>query len=476
MSIRYNDLQGPKGSFFFGNLFQFSLATLHQYLEQHAHTYGDVFKIRMGPGRFTVVSSPEIVQQILKARPYSFRRMRKMDRILRQEGVHGLFNAEGDDWKVHRRIVNKGLNLKHQKQYFASILKSVDRLYRKMNHAAQNNQPYAVQEDLKRFTVDVTTSLAFGFEMNTLEQKGGVIQEHMEKIFPMIFKRINAPLPLYRIFKTQDDREYDRAFKEIEKQVEVYIESGKQRLQEEPDRREQPRDILEALLAASEEEKAISNKEIKGNLLTLLLAGEDTTAHSLAWALFWFCQYPEVQSKLQNEADELLGNDKYLKSYDAHDVLSYTSAVIHETLRLKSVAPLLLLEPIEDIEMSGYFFEKGAKMILLTRYGALHEDYFSESKAFLPDRWMEKTESRCPVHNLTAIMPFGAGPRMCPGKHLALLEMKLVLSMIARNFNVELITSPDSIQENLAFTMMPDTFTLKLTPRKEPLNHPSNPQ
>lgn len=468
MSIDHKDLPGPKGSLLFGNLFQFSLSTLHQYLEHHARTYGEVFRIRMGPGRFTIVSNPELVQQILKARPYTFRRMRKMDRILRQEGVHGLFNAEGDDWKVHRRIVNKGLNIKHQKQYFTSILKSVDRLRKKMSHAADNNLPYAVQEDLKRFTVDVTTSLAFGFEMNTLEQKGGVIQAHMEKIFPMIFKRINAPIPLYKFFRTKSDREYDRAFKEIEKQVDVYIESGKQRLNEEPDRSDQPQDILEALLSASREEEAISNKEIKGNLLTLLLAGEDTTAHSLAWALYWLCQYPEVQRTLQEEADTVLGNDWYLNSYEAHEALTYTGAVINETLRLKSVAPLLLLEPLEDVEMSGYHFKKGAKMILLTRYGALHEDNFTDSKSFQPERWLDTKENRCPVHNLTAIMPFGAGPRMCPGKHLALLEMKLVLSMIARNFTVELITPPDSIQENLAFTMMPDAFKLKLKARTNP--------
>ena len=465
MSIDYKDLPGPKGSLLFGNLFQFSLSTLHQYLEHQARTYGDVFRIRMGPGKFTAVANPDLVQQILKARPYSFRRMRKMDHILRQEGVHGLFNAEGDDWKVHRRIINKGLNIRHQKQYFTSIIKSVERLFRKMNLAASNNLPYAVQDDLKRFTVDVTTSLAFGFEMNTLEQKGGVIQTHMEKIFPMIFKRINDPIPLHKFFKTKSDKAYDRAFKEIEKQVEIYIESGKQRLKDDPKRNDAPQDILEALLTASLEEEAISNKEIKGNLLTLLLAGEDTTAHSLAWALYWLCQYPEIQDKLQREADSVLGNEAYLTTYDAHEALTYTSAVIHETLRLKSVAPLLLLEPLEDVEISEYFFRKGAKMILLTRYGALLEDNFTDSKTFQPERWLDTKESRCPVHNLTAIMPFGAGPRMCPGKHLALLEMKLVLSMIARNFTVELITPVDLIQENLAFTMMPNTFTLKLAPR-----------
>ncbi len=465
MSITYKALPGPKGIPFIGNLHQFKLSGLHHFLEQCAIDYGNVFKVKLGPANFTIVAHPEMIQQILKSRPYQFRRMAKMDKILKQEGVHGLFNAEGDDWKVHRRIVNRGLNIKHQKQYFSSILKSVERLHKKMNTAAEDQFAYPVQDDLMRFTVDVTTSLAFGFEMNTLEQKGGVIQEHMEKIFPMIFKRINDPLPWHKIYRTKDDKAYDKAFDEIEKYVEGYIKAGRQRLKDNPELKAQPNDILEALIAASDEEEVITDREIKGNLLTLLLAGEDTTAHSLAWALILICQHPSVLQKLQEEADRVLCIEGFLSSYDRHELLTYTEAVIHEALRLKSVAPLLLLEPLEDIEMEGYSFEKGAKMIVLTRAGALQDDNFTESKRFNPDRWLVGQNSKCPVHHISAVMPFGAGPRMCPGKHLALLEMKLVLSMMAKNFSLELVTPAGDIQENLAFTMMPAKFDIRLSRR-----------
>ncbi len=466
MPIKYKDLPGPKGWPLIGNLYQFKLSKMHHYLEHCASIYGDVFKVKLGPAKLMVVAKPDLIQHILKARPYQFRRMSKMDKILRAEGVHGLFNAEGDDWKVHRRIVNRGLDIKHQQQYYPSIVKSVRRLNAKMLAAAETQSDYAVQDDLTRFTVDVTTSLAFGFDMNTLEQKGGVIQEHMEKIFPMIFKRINAPIPWHKIYRRKDDREYDKAFVEIEKQVRTYIKAGRQRLLDQPELKIQPNDILEALIVASEEEDLISDREIKGNLLTLLLAGEDTTAHSLAWALYLISLHPFIQTKLQQEADEVIKNDILLSSYADHDLLEYTTAVINETLRLKSVAPLLLLEPLADIDIGEYHFEKGAKVIVLTRYGALSNNYFTDSEEFNPDRWLDQGGNKCPVHNLSAIMPFGAGPRMCPGKHLAMLEMKLVLSMMAKNFTLELVTPVDQIQENLAFTMMPDKFEIRLSKRK----------
>jgi cytochrome P450 len=323
-----------------------------------------------------------------------------------------------------------------------------------------------IQDDLVRFTVDITSSLAFGFEMNTLEQKGGVIQDYMAKIFPMLFRRLNAPIPFYKVYKNKKDREYDIAMREIDKQVDLFIENGKERLKKHPELKENPSNFLEAILVAAEEEKVFSNQEIKGNLLTLLLAGEDTTAHSLAWAISFICKHPEIQKKLQEEADAVLGEENYLKEYTKSNDFPYTEAVINETLRLKSVAPLLIMEPLEDIVIENYLFKKGVATTLITRFGALNDTYFSDSKQFKPERWLEKAESKCPVHNTDAFMPFGFGPRFCPGKNLAFLEMKLVLSMIAKNFTIEMVSPVDNIKEIMAFAMMPSKYEVRLIKRK----------
>ena len=341
----------------------------------------------------------------------------------------------------------------------------VERLYGKLDSIAESKKAYAIHDDLTKFTVDVTTSLAFGIDMNTLEQKGGVIQDHMEKIFPMIFKRINLPVPLYKFFKTKADKEYSHALQEIEKQVLRFIETGKQKVELDPALKEKPSNILESFIVAAGEEQGISEYEIKGNLLTLLMAGEDTTAHALTWAIYLICLHPEIQEKLQEEADQVLMDDVYLHEYSKHDQLIYTNGVIHETLRLKSVAPVMLVEPLEDIEMDQYKFNKGSKIVLLTRAAGLREEYFSESEKMLPERWSNTGPSKCPVHNLSGFLPFGSGPRMCPGKNLAILEMKLVLSMIAKNFQIELVEPKQHVEEKMAFTMMPGRFEIILKSR-----------
>ena len=465
MPITTNELPGPKGLPIIGNLHLVKFSSLHAYLENKAREFGDVFKIRLGPTKLIVVSKPELIHQILKARPASFRRMSKIDKIVRNEGIHGLFNAEGEDWKVHRRIVTRGLDLKHQQQFFPAMKGIVERLYGKLDSIAESKKAYAIHDDLTKFTVDVTTSLAFGIDMNTLEQKGGVIQDHMEKIFPMIFKRINLPVPLYKFFKTKADKEYSHALQEIEKQVLRFIETGKQKVELDPALKEKPSNILESFIVAAGEEQGISEYEIKGNLLTLLMAGEDTTAHALTWAIYLICLHPEIQEKLQEEADQVLMDDVYLHEYSKHDQLIYTNGVIHETLRLKSVAPVMLVEPLEDIEMDQYKFNKGSKIVLLTRAAGLREEYFSESEKMLPERWSNTGPSKCPVHNLSGFLPFGSGPRLCPGKNLAILEMKLVLSMIAKNFQIELVEPKQHVEEKMAFTMMPGRFEIILKSR-----------
>ncbi len=465
MSITYKELSGPKGFPIIGNIHQINVSELHTSFEKWANEYGDIYKVALGPIKFTVVSSPELIQKILKARPTKFRRMSKMDRILQEEGVHGVFNSEGDEWSVHRRIVTKGLDVKHQQHFYPSMVKTANRLYLKMLKNANSSNSYNLQDDLSRFTVDVTSSLAFGFEMNTLEQQGNVIQEHMEKIFPMLFKRINAPFPFYKIYKTKKDREYDLAILEVEKQVDVFIETGRERLKNNPNLKENPENFLDSILVAADEEHSFTNEDIKGNLLTLLLAGEDTTSHSLAWAIYLICQNPEIQQKLQEESDTILGDETELQTYSKISELTYTEAVINETLRLKSVAPLLLLEPVEDVEIDNYLFKKGEKMAVITRFGALSENYFTDSKNFNPDRWLKAKESKCPMHNMDAFLPFGSGPRFCPGKNLAMLEMKLVLSMIFKNFTVELTTPNSKIKEIMAFTLMPNKFEVSLKSR-----------
>lgn len=466
MSLTYSDLKGPKTLPVLGNIHQIKLNDLHNQLEGWSNEFGTVFKLALKPPMI-VVTDPEIIQVILKERPDDFLRMKKMDGVLREAGVHGLFNAEGEDWKVHRRVVAKGLDVNHQQQYFPAMITSLSRLYNKWKKNADGNSSFDVQKDLMRFTVDVSTTLAFGYEMNTLEQEGEVIQQEMEKIFPVIFSRINAPIPYWRLFKFKKDRDFDKALLKINELVDEFIASGKSKLIDNPELKVKPTNILEAMLVAAEEEK-FTDHEIRSNLMTLLLAGEDTTALSVAWTIYLLCKHPEIQTKLQQEADEFIKSPAtFMEDYQAvNSGLPYTTAVAMEAMRLKPVAPLLLFEATRDVEIKGYLFQKGSTILTQNRHGSMQPEYFENPTKFYPERWLIAREKRKSVgHNTDAYSPFGGGPRFCPGRNLAMLEMKLLISMMMKNFTIEMTTPMDDVKEIMAFTMGPSAYNIKLINR-----------
>lgn len=459
----YKTLGGPKGLPFLGNVFQVDVPRLHLQIEEWEKEYGGVFRLKLVGIKLVVISNPELIQKILKLRPKEFQRSSKMNRIIREQGIHGLFNAEHGEWEKHRSIITKGLDVKHQKQFFPELKEITTRLYRKWEKDAAEGNEIDIQQDFLRYTVDVTTSIAFGIEVNTIEEDGGVIQDHLDKMFPMIFKRINDSIPIHKIIRTKKDREFDESLSEIHLFIDDIILKGKERIANNPLLMEEPGNVLEAILVAAETIDGFGDEEVKGNLLTLLMAGEDTTAHTLAWAITELAQNPVSVKSLQAEVDEILGDNLLFQEYEDHNRLKFTEAVANETMRLKPVAPIVLNEPAENIEVDGYLFEKGHRLVIQTRIGAINDAYFTNAKEFNPNRWI--AETRCPMHNTDAFMPFGAGPRFCPGRNLALLEMKMVLSMLFKNFNVQIVSSTESIEEILAFTMMSTPYRVKLTKR-----------
>ena len=463
MPITIKSLPGPKGVPFLGNIFKIDLPNLHKQIEEWADEFGDVYRLDLAFTNQMVVTRPSLIQKICSERPDGFIRIEKLDTILKDGGIDGVFNAEGDKWKKHRSIVAKGLDVKHQEKFYPLLIDKVEKLRKKWLLAAETAEPFDIQKDFLRFTVDVTASLAFGYEINTIEQQEGAIQDQMELIFPMIFKRLNDPIPWYKLVKSKADKKYDIAVLEMNKLVDEFIQTAKKKLELNPELKENPSNLIESIIVAAEEEGGFTNEEVKGNLLTLLMAGEDTTAQSLTWMTYLIAQHDTVMESIKNEVDEVLGDENVLSQYASNSKLKYIEAVMNESLRFKPVAPILLHQAIKDFEFEGVEFKKGQKVLTQYRHAALREQYFSEARKFYPERWMK--DKGCPIHSTESFTPFGAGPRFCPGRNLAILEVRAVIAMLFKNFKIELVTKPTDVDEIMAFTLMSSSFLVKLSKR-----------
>ncbi len=459
------DMPGPKGWPLVGNSLQLHMRQFHRDLEQWAETYGPMYTFRIGRKPVLVVTEPTLVNDIMRQRPDGFRRLNTIEPVLQEIGVNGVFSAEGANWRRQRQLVMQALDTKHLRQFFPALRTVTERLQHRWEHAAATQACVDVQKDLMRYTVDVTTNLAFGYDMNTLEQEDDVVQHHLEKIFPMISRRIFAPFPYWRYVKLPSDRALDKALVEVRKVITGFITHSREQLAQHPALAQHPTNLLEAMLAARDEGDAqFSEDEIFGNVFTMLLAGEDTTANTLAWVMHFMTEHPDVQRKMQAEADAVLGATTVLDDYHDARKLDYIEAVAHETMRLKPVAPLLGFETNRAVTVGGVQLPPEASVIVLQRPSVLDERNFPQALSFNPDRWLSSDDSRNVAHH-KGFIPFGSGPRLCPGRSLALLEMQTALAMVCRNFDLAKVPQTQPVGELFAFTMMPTNLAVTFSPR-----------
>ena len=305
--------------------------------------------------------------------------------------------------------------------------------------------------------------IAFGYDANTVEQADHVIQRELEVVFPAISRRIFAIFRVWRYIQMPSDRRLNRALVKVCAWLNGLLTDARARLKAEPERAQRPSNFIEAMLVAVDESgKPFSDDVIMSNLITMLLAGEDTTAFTLAWTVHQLCDSPLWEAKLRSEADAVIVSANVAVDLDTANKLAVASAVANETMRLRPVAPFLSILSQRGHGAGGYSsFRREQRRCSPLRPPALDQTNFVDPFAFRPERWLEEVSG---PQNVSTHIPFGSGPRMCPGRSLALLEMKTFLSMLYKNFDVERVGASTDVSELFGFTMSPAGLKVRLHP------------
>ncbi|MCW7539387.1 cytochrome P450 [Aquabacterium sp. A7-Y] len=465
---RLVDLPGPRGWPVLGNLPQFDLARMHQTYEAWARIYGPMYRVRINRRDFVVISDPALMMQGLRDRPDTWLRPDPSMQAMQEAGISGLVTADGESWRRQRRIVMSAFDPTHLRRFFPSLERVTRRLQQRWMRSAQAGIQLDLQTELKRYTVDVIAGLAFGVDVNTLEQEHSELQAHLSQVFPMIQRRSNSFFPYWHYLKLPSDRRFDRHLVALHQVTRALIAQARARLDVSPERREAPQDLLDALLVAQGESgETMTEEEVAGNVFTMLLAGEDTTANSLAWALWLLAIHPEAWHRLVDEADRQLAPALLPSSFDDAMGLAWTDACIHETMRLRPVAPMNGLQARDDTVLGDLAVPKDTIVVCLTRLAATDEQRIEAASEFRPQRWLNAEGPAAANSTKRTSLPFGAGPRICPGRYLALLEMHMVLAMVARTFDlVELGTADGGPPpERMNLTMQPEGLRMRLAER-----------
>ena len=456
------DLPGPWAWPLVGNVLQIKPERVHQDIEQLCEQYGPLMRVHFGRRPVLIVANHATVGSVLRERPSIFRRPSITAHVSTEMGgLPNVFIAEGADWRNQRRMVMAGFAPKPIRAYFPALVSVALRLQRRWHAAAAQGQSIDLSADLKRYTVDIIAGLAFGQEVNTLEAGDNVIQQHLDCILPGIARRSFALFPYWRYFKLPQDRKLDQSNAALRIAVFDLIAQARARMQSDPALRDKPSNLLEAMIAAADQPGSETDDDtVAGNVSTMLLAGEDTTANTIAWLLHLLHRNPYALQRATQEIQQLAPSSASFTA-EQMDALVYLDAAVQEAMRLKPVGPFLPLEAVADTQIEDVHVPKGSMIWCVMRRDSVSDEYFAQPAQFKPERWLESTVNK---HIST---PFGSGPRTCPGRYLALLEIKIAVAMLLGSFELISVSPPDGNEANelMGFVMSPVGLRMRLNTR-----------
>jgi len=459
------DLPGPRRLPILGNVQSLYRPDRFVFkVEEWCQRYGPIFRFDVGPRKVVALSDPDDINAILRDRPDSFKRGADIETVFREAGTGGVFSAEGDEWRRARRLVVTALNSNNLHRYFHVVRTAGERLRARLERDATSGEAFDISRTLTAYSLDIISTLAFGHDLNTLKRGETELQQHIERHFAALNRRALAPIPYWRWIRLPADRAWEQSLSELRGAVAGFIEKARQRIQARPELREEPENFLESMLVAQEVEGEFSDDEIIGNTLTLLIAGEDTTAHTMAWTAWLLGRRPDVQQRWAEEAREVLGEERFVGAYEKVGELSYGEAVLRESMRLRPVVPFTGFRPLEDVTIADVRVPAGTDVMVMLRQAGLYRSGVDRALEFDPRRWLEDDKSAVPDRK--SFLAFGAGPRFCPGRNLAFLEAKAGMATIARNFEIELDESAGPVTEKQNFTTVPENLRVRLKARR----------
>jgi len=437
---------GPKPIPVLGNLLDMAADPL-RFFAECAATHGPVVKLRLARNRETyLLSRPEHIEFVLGQTQRLFAKGYHHDRILSMVLGNGLVTSEGDFWLRQRRLSQPAFHQHRIEQYAAIMSGYAERMIEPWQDGERRN----LHADLMQCTMEIAATTLFDVDLRADYAESGRIGEAMDLLLSEYAKQFTSAarhlLQMLRLpLPSPGDAALKRSVATLDRIIYDIIED---RLKENRDRG----DLLSMLLEARDDDGAgMSKEQLRDEVMTLFLAGHETTANALSWTLYLLAKHPEAEAALVAELDRVL--DGRPPAFADLPRLEYTNAVVKESMRLYPPVWYISREPLEDVTIGGYTLPAGSEMALSQWVMHRHPDYFEEPDAFRPERWTSAFEKSLPPY---VYFPFGAGPRVCIGKSFATMESALLLAAIVRKFRIRLDADHD-VRLEASVTLRPKT-------------------
>ena len=400
-------------------------------LFEEGRALGDVVRMRVGPRTITVVYHPDAVHRVLVERlPHYTKRTRGYAMLRRLLG-NGLLTAEGALWKRQRRIAQPAFQHRRLGGFAHTMTAATEALAAEWQGPAERGEVVDVAEAMNRLALKIAGETLFSLDISgESDEIGTALSGILGGFLASITNPLRAWLPLPSTFR------YHRARRKLDALVYAIIA---RRRAEGVDKDDQ----LGLFMSARDEDgQGMSDEQLRDEVLTMLLAGHETTANALAWTLHHLAGSPEATARLHDELDTVMPDRRFeLERYPA---LTYTQAVLDESMRLTPPAWVESRRAEEEDEIGGYRIPRDG-FVFLSQYAIhRHPAFWADPTRFDPARFLPGGQV-CPDGSPRprgAFFPFGDGQRKCIGEHFARMEGRIILSMLASRFT---------------FTPVPDT-------------------
>jgi cytochrome P450 len=440
---------GPKGRFLLGSLVEVARDWLGFY-KQCAEEYGDVVRVRLAHVPVYLVVHPRDIETVLITNAANFTKSADYRALARVLG-NGLLTSEGEFWKRQRGLIQPAFHRQNILAYAQVMTEAAHRMLVSWKNEEERN----IHDDLMRVTLEIVGQCLYGAEVSgAAEQVGHAMEIVMGRFVTNASAAMLFPFDIPVFFA----RSEQRAIRELDKIISGIIRE--RRSSEQPQE-----DLLEMLLGARDADgNPMSDTQLRDEVMTLFLAGHETTAIALSWACYLIAQNPHVEAALAEELQEVLSGR--VPTPEDLPRLRYTEMVLKESMRLYPAVWGIGRKALADCELGGYRVPAGSNIFILQWRTQRDARFFPDPERFEPDRWRDDPVRSGKIPRF-AYFPFGGGPRVCVGASFAMMEASLLLAMIQQRFHLELVRK-HPVQPFASVTLRPK-YGIRVITKRRPL-------
>lgn len=390
-------------------------------------TYGDIVQYRSSVEPAYLINHPDYIRHVLQTNGQNYNKDTFLNKYMLESLVgQGLLTSENPLWREQRRLIQPAFHKQSLPKFAELMGQAVSRTVDRLDEAAAARQPINIAAEMMRLTLDIVTEALFSFDITGRADEIGEAMDTMAVIGKPRHRKVRAAIDL------------------LDKIVYDIIEERREHPQRERD------DLLDMLLTARYDDGSpMPVKQVRDEVMSLLVAGHETTANTLSWTWYLLAQNPDAVAELEAEIDTVLAGR--VPNVSDFSRLPYTEKVIQEAMRLYPSAWSISRRALGDDEIGGFFIPANSIVAMSPYTMHRHPGFWDEPERFNPERFAPEKVAARPRF---AYFPFGGGARQCIGNNFAIMESMIIIPAIAGRFRLRRV-SAERVEGHALVTLRP---------------------